>query len=87
LPALKTEPMLEEYEKKRQKQVSFMRTLMDFAMGTIILLLGLALYFHEKLNIRISEQLSPNAVKILGVIFVVYGAWRIYRGVKKNYFQ
>lgn len=79
--------MLEEYEKKRRRQVSFMRALMDFAMGAIILLLGVALFIHEKLNIQISERFSPNAVKILGVVFVVYGIWRIYRGYKKNYFQ
>jgi cytochrome c biogenesis protein CcdA len=87
LPALKTEPMLEEYEKKRRKQVSFVRTLMDYAMGIIILILGVVLFFHDKFKLEINERFSPNMVKILGVIFVLYGIWRIYRGYKKNYFQ
>src|SRR5690349_16109950 len=87
LPASKIDLMLEEYEKKRRKQVSFMRSLMDYAMGVILLLLGIALFFHEQLKIRISESFTPNMVKLLGVIFVIYGAWRIYRGFKKNYFQ
>jgi threonine/homoserine/homoserine lactone efflux protein len=87
LPALKTEFMLEEYEKKRRKQVSFMRSLMDYAMGIVIIGLGVLLFFHDKFKIEINERISPNAVKVLGVIFVLYGAWRIYRGIKKNYFQ
>ena len=87
MPALKTGAMLEEYENKRRKQVSFMRSLMDYAMGIIIVLLGGILFFHDKLKININERLSPNMVKVLGVIFVLYGTWRIYRGFKKNYFQ
>ena len=79
--------MLEEYEKKRRKQVSFMRSLMDFAMGIVIIFLGVLLFFHDKFKLEINERLSPNIVKVLGVIFVLYGAWRVYRGYKKNYFQ
>jgi len=79
--------MLEEYENKRRKQLTFMRSLLDFAMGTIILLLGAILLFHEKLKIEMNERFSPNMIKVLGVIFVLYGAWRIYRGIKKIYFQ
>jgi cytochrome c biogenesis protein CcdA len=79
--------MLEEYEKKRRKQVSFMRSLMDYAMGIVIIFLGILLFFHDKFKLEINERLSPNIVKILGVIFVLYGAWRVYRGYKKNYFQ
>ncbi len=79
--------MLEEYEKKRRKQVSFMRSLMDYAMGIVIIFLGILLFFHDKFKIPINERLSPNIVKTLGVIFALYGVWRIYRGYKKNYFQ
>jgi threonine/homoserine/homoserine lactone efflux protein len=79
--------MLEEYENKRRKQVSSMRSLMDYVMGIIIIALGVLLFFHDKFKIEINERFSPNIVKVLGVIFAVYGAWRIYRGYKKNYFQ
>ena len=87
MPALKIEFMQEEYEKKTRKQVSFMRSLMDYTMGLVIIGLGVLLFFHDKLKIGINERLSANVVKLLGVIFVLYGAWRIYRGYKKNYFQ
>ena len=87
MPVLKTEFMLEEYEKKRRRQVSFMRSFMDYTMGVLLIGLGIVLFFHDKMKIGINERISPGAVKLLGVIFVLYGAWRIYRGYKKNYFQ
>ena len=85
--ALKIGFMLEEYEKKRRRQVSVMRSLMDYTMGIVIICLGALLFFHDKLKIPITDRLSPNVVKLLGVIFALYGVWRIYRGYKKNYFQ
>lgn len=87
MPAPKIEPMLEEYEKKKQKQVSTMRSWLDYGRGIFFTGLGVLLIFHDKLKIPIKEWISPNAVKALGVLFILYGAWRIYRGVKKNYFQ
>jgi len=85
---LKTEQMLEEYEKKKRKQVSFMRAIMDYAMGTVILCLGLFFFFRDKFKLEFNVKFPPNYMdKILGVVFVLYGAWRIYRGYKKNYFQ
>jgi cytochrome c biogenesis protein CcdA len=80
--------MLEEYEKKRRKQLSSMRSLMDYAMGIVILCLGIFFFFRDHLKLAINEKYPPNYMdKILGVICVLYGAWRIYRGFKKNYFQ
>jgi hypothetical protein len=87
LPVLKTEFMLEEYEKKRRKQVSSMRSLMDYARGIFFTGLGALLFFHDKFKISINESIPTGAVKAFGVIFVLYGVWRIYCGYKKNYFQ
>jgi sulfite exporter TauE/SafE len=79
--------MLEEYEKKRKKQVSSMRSILDYAMGTVIMLLGLFFFFRGKFKLAFNESHPPDYLdKILGVIFVIYGAWRLYRGYKKNYF-
>jgi hypothetical protein len=87
LPDLKNGIMLEEYEKKKQKQEATMRSLMDYARGVFFTGLGAVLFFHDKLNIPINDRIPATAVKALGVIFVLYGAWRFYRGIKKNYFQ
>jgi len=34
------------------------------------------------------EKFPPDDIdKILGVICIIYGSWRIYRGYQKNYFK
>jgi hypothetical protein len=80
--------MLEEYEKKKRKQVAGMRSMMDYGFGVIITIFGLFLFFRDKFDMAFNESFPPNAIdKIFGVTCVVYGIWRIYRGYKKNYFR
>ena len=81
--------MFEEYEKKKRKQVASMKSLMDYGMGILILLLGLFFFFRGKLGgIELNEKFPPDNIdKIFGGFCLLYGAWRIYRGYKKNYFK
>ena len=80
--------MFEEYENKKRKQVSMMRSVMDYGMGVIILLLGVFFFFRNRFDIGFNEKFPPNDMdKIFGGICIVYGIWRIYRGYKKNYFR
>ena len=87
MPFPKTELMLEDYEKKKRKQVSTMRSLLDYARGIFFTGIGVLLLFHEKFKISITERMPGGAVKLLGVVFVLYGGWRLYQGYKKNYFK
>jgi hypothetical protein len=82
--------MFEEYEKKKRKQISGMRSLLDYGMGLIILLLGLFFLLRMNFgNLAINERLGKPDVleKVFGGFCLLYGAWRIYRGYKKNYFR
>lgn len=82
--------MFEEYEKKKRKQISGMRSLLDYGMGLVILLLGAFFLLRSNFgNLAINERLGkPDTLeKVFGVFCIVYGAWRIYRGYKKNYFR
>jgi len=82
--------MFEEYEKKKRNQVAQMKSLMDYGMGILILLLGLFFLIRGQLgDFPLNERLGkPDALeKIFGGICVLYGVWRIYRGYKKNYFK
>ncbi|HLG41642.1 MAG TPA: hypothetical protein VI461_18320 [Chitinophagaceae bacterium] len=88
MPGLKPAYMLEEYEKKKRKQISASRSLMNYAMGIFFIGVGIFFFFREKFNIELNEIYPPDYVdKILAGVFVLYGAWRVYRGYKKNYFQ
>lgn len=80
--------MFEEYEKKKRKQVSTMRALADYGVGSVIVLVGLFFFFRDKWNISFNDDFPPDTIdKIFGAICVMYGSWRIYRGYKKNYFK
>ena len=80
--------MLEEYEKKKRKQVASMKALMDYGMGLLILLAGLFFFFRNRFKLDFNERFPPDDLdKIIGVLFIIYGVWRIYRGYRKNYFK
>lgn len=80
--------MLEEYEKKKRKQVASMKSLMDYGMGLLILSAGVFFFFRDKFKLDFNERFPPDDLdKIIGVLFIIYGVWRIYRGYRKNYFK
>lgn len=79
--------MMEEYENQKRKQVTLMRSILDYGMGAVFLLIGLYFLLYDILDINIFPK-KPSALdKLIGVLFVAYGGWRIYRGYKKNYFR
>ena len=87
MPVPKTELMLEDYEKKKRKQVSTMRSLLDYGRGIFFIGFGVLFLFHEKFKISLTERMPSGAVKLLGAVFILYGGWRLYQGYKKNYFK
>jgi hypothetical protein len=79
--------MFEDYERQKRKQASGMRSVMDYTRGILIILAGVFLMFRDKLNLDFIQSKPPNTFeKIFAVLCFIYGAWRIYRGYKKNYF-
>ena len=41
--------MFEDYEKKKRRQVSTMRSILDYGMGVLFILIGVFFIFSEKL--------------------------------------
>ncbi len=83
---------LEEFEKEqlsdRDKGYIRMRSMMDFGMGTLWAAMGFFLIFYlKKVNPSIVEQFGSGAFKAFGVLCIIYGLFRIWRGYKKNYYR
>ena len=79
--------MVEEYEKNKRRQVTNMRSVADYGMGTLFLLIGLYLLLYRVIGVNILNREPSSYDYLFGALFTVYGAWRIYRGYKKNYFK
>ena len=54
---------------------------MDFSMGGLFIAIGIVLLVYQV------GTLGEINRKGLGILFILYGIWRIYRGYKKNYFR
>jgi threonine/homoserine/homoserine lactone efflux protein len=78
--------MLEEFEQKRRKQVSVVRSMMNYIMGIVFIFFGLYFLVYEQLDINIFNREPSSLDYLIGGLFIIYGLWRIYRGYKKNYF-
>lgn len=81
---------LEEFEKEqlseREKGFIRMRSITNYGMGAFMIIVGFFFMFPIKLTRAYIYQYDPMLIKIFAVICWLYGAFRIYRGYKKNYF-
>lgn len=79
--------MSDIYDKERRKQMTVRRAIADYSMGTIFFLLGVFFLIHKLLGIEFGTNRSTALDTVFGIMCVLYGGWRIYRGYKKNYFK
>ncbi len=81
---------LQEFENddisRRQKGIRRMRSIRDVGMG--ILWIGMATYifFIKYFSPGLQVRYDDVYMKIISALFALYGAFRIYRGLKKDYF-
>ena len=80
--------MIEEYEKQKRKRLELRKSIMDYAIGVLIVIMGIFFLLRQNFKLAFNEDYPPNNMdKVFGVICLLYGGWRIYRGYKKNYFR
>ncbi len=80
---------LEEFENTpdaKTKRYVLMKSIMDFGMGFIYLGVGVVILFSRQFHFYNNFTMSIPA-KIFAVLVIIYGSWRIYRGIKKDYFK
>lgn len=82
---------LEEFEKdeqtERRKGLVRMKSIMDYGMGLLWMAMGIFIVFIKKFNTGLETRLDDPVMKGFGVVCIVYGLFRLYRGYKKNYFS
>ena len=70
----------------RSKNYILMRTLMDIGMGIIYIGVSLFIIFAKRFGFT-GAFFDPPFNYLFAGICIAYGSFRIYRGVKKNYFR
>lgn len=80
-------PFEREELSNREKGLVRMRSITNYVMG--VLLIGAGCFFLIPMpgTARYIDQYDPTMIKIFGIISIIYGIFRIYRGYKKNYFR
>lgn len=82
---------LEEFEKEqlsdRDKGMIRMRSITNYVMGVFLLAAGFFFLFPTNATQKYIDKYDPTMINIFGVICIIYGVFRIYRGYKKNYFR
>ncbi len=79
---------LEEFEDvpdQKTKRYIGMKSIMDLGMGIIYVGIGIFILFAKQFHFQ-NEFIESTIGKIFGVLIIGYGGWRIYRGIKKDYF-
>ncbi len=80
---------LEEFENtpdNKTKRYILMRSITDLGMGFIYLGVGIIILFAKQLNFQ-NDFTGSVPAKFFAVLVIIYGGWRIYRGIKKNYYK
>lgn len=82
---------LEEFDKDNlsntDRGYSRMRSIMDIGMGLLWTAMGVFMFFNKYFETRIKVNFDEDTMKILGAVFILYGLFRIYRGIKQNYYR
>ena len=82
---------LEEFEQEplseREKGMIRMRSITNYGMGGFMIVAGFFFMFPTKYTRAFLDQYDPVLIKIFAAVCWLYGAFRIYRGYKKNYFR
>lgn len=82
---------LEEFERdeqaERNKGYVRMKSIMDYGMGALWIAMGVFIAFIEKFNTGLEARFGDPVMKGFGIVCIIYGLFRLYRGYKKNYFR
>jgi len=81
--------MVMDPRETQQKSFTLMRSIRDFTMALMYFSMALVLFFGEKWHIShivaLNEAWGITFSYFFGAICLLYGVFRLYRGIKKDY--
>lgn len=81
--------MKSDCQDKRQKSFSQLRMVYNISMGILVLAMAVVMLFGDRLGIDALEQfispIDPVLRYLFGGLCLLYGSFRLYRGIKREY--
>jgi uncharacterized membrane protein len=77
---------MNDNEQKRIKAYANRRSMMDLGMGLIYSAMGIFFVGKKWFGVNLDFPTEPFNY-VFGGLCLLYGGFRIYRGIKKNYFN
>ncbi|MEP6512437.1 MAG: hypothetical protein ABJA79_01115 [Parafilimonas sp.] len=75
--------MENNFRERQQKNFNQMRRARDISMGLFILLIGILMFAAEKVGLALT--VDPVIRYLFGGLCLLYGGFRLYRGIKRDY--
>ena len=70
----------------KTKRYLLMKSVMDFGMGFIYVGVAIVIFFAKELGLN-NDFAESMIGKIFAGLILLYGLWRFYRGIKKDYLK
>ena len=74
-----------DFRSRQEKSYILMRRIYDFSMSLLILGMAVVMLFAKKLGIMQLVDVDPLFRYLFGGICLLYGGFRLYRGIYPNY--
>ncbi len=80
------EEEFEDNSDPKTKRYILRRSIMDLGMGLIYIAIGFVILFAKKIGLN-NDFADSTWGKLFAGLFILYGLWRLYRGIKKDYLK
>ena len=77
--------MQEDYREKNKKRFDVLQSIRHFTMAIMFVAMGLLFFLADKFNILQLLEFDKLFRYFFGGICLLYGGFRLYRGIKKDY--
>ena len=74
-----------DYRDKQKKRYTLMRMTYDLTMAILMLGVAVVMLLAEKIKVMQLLEIDPMFRYFFGTICLLYGSFRLYRGIKREY--
>jgi small neutral amino acid transporter SnatA (MarC family) len=78
--------MIEDFQEQERKRMTRVKSTVDYTMGILFFVIGVYFLVYDRMGINVFGW-PASQFHLFGGLLVLYAAWRVYRGYKKDYYR